>query len=194
MSVFQDEVNSLIHERRSVKPEKYNAIRVPDAVVEQMLENARWAPTHALTEPWHFTVFTQEGLKKFADFQAQLYRSETPEAEFKQAKYDKLISTPLKASHIILIGMVRQLTEKIPEAEEICAVACAMQNMQLTATAYGAGCYWSTGGMTYHPGMKKFLGLGEKDRCLGMLYIGNYNDALMPTPRTPIEQKTNWVK
>ena len=52
--------------RRSVYPKDYLPGRVDDAIVMKMLELADRAPTHKRTEPWRFTVFTGEGLKKLA--------------------------------------------------------------------------------------------------------------------------------
>jgi len=187
-------IDHLIQHRRSVKPDQYSGTPVDESIILQMLENARWAPTHGMTEPWRFTVFTGNGLRRFAEFTAKLYKSVTPADRFLEHKYTKLLSNPLKASHLILIGMKRQQNGKIPEVEEICAVACAVQNMQLTAKAHGAVSYWSTGGVTYDPQMKKVLGLEETDLCLGMLYIGNYNGAELVSPRAPAEDKTVWVK
>lgn len=187
-------INHLIQHRRSVKPSAYNQLPVDEKIIHQMLENARWAPTHGMTEPWRFIVFTGEGLEQFATFQSDLYKQTTSTELFNENKFLKLKTTPLKASHLILIGMKRQLNGKIPENEEICAVACAVQNMMLTATAYGIGCYWSTGGMTYHPEMKNFLGLESTDKCLGMLYIGNYDPQEISASRSPVSEKTRWVK
>lgn len=186
-------INQLIERRRSVKPAFYNQKPVDDKIVRQMLENAKWAPTHGMTEPWRFVVFTGDGLEQFAAFQSALYKETTAPELFNENKYQKMRTTPQKASHLILIGMKRQLLGKIPENEEICAVACAVQNMMLTATAYGIGSYWSTGGMTYHPEMKNFLGLESSDKCLGMLYIGNYDAAEFNSSRSPIAEKTRWV-
>lgn len=192
MNAATSNLNQVIRHRRSIKPEQYNGIRVSDAIINQMLENARWAPTHALTEPWRFFIFSGEGLKKFAHFQAETYKMITPTEQFNESKYQKLGETPLKSSHIILIGMVRQETQKIPVVEEVAAVSCAVQNMLLTAAAFGIGCYWSTGGMTYKPEMKTFLGLGENDQCLGMLYVGNYDGEITDSKRKHIEEKSTW--
>ena len=99
----------------------------------------------------------------------------------------------MQSSAAIAICMKRQETEKIPEIEEIAAVACAVQNMHLTATAYGIGACWVTGGATYSDEMKAFLGLTVKDRCLGLFYIG-YPIIEWPTSqRQPIEYFTEWV-
>lgn len=186
-------INHLIRHRRSVKPAHYNGEIVSETIITQMLENARWAPTHALTQPWRFTIISGDGLKTFAALQQKLYADSTPSEMFNQNKFEKLASAVLQSSHIILIGMQRQETEKIPEWEEIAAVAAAVQNMLLTAAALDVGAYWSTGGMTKHPGIKSFMGLGEKDKCLGMLNIGMYDIEIADQPRQAIFDKIQWV-
>jgi len=193
MNTTINSINHIIRHRRSIKPERYIGSAVSDAIVHEMLENARWAPTHALTEPWRFFVFTGDGLQKFANFQSELYKTITPAEQFNENKYNGLQHTPLKASHIILIGMSRQETQKLPVMEEIAAVSCAVQNMLLTAAAHGIGCYWSTSGMTFKPEMKTFLGLGDNDQCMGMLYIGNYNGEVIDSTRKPIAEKSSWI-
>ena len=52
------DIHSLIHRRRSIFPKFYVPGKpVERALLEQLLENANWAPTHKLTEPWRFQVF-----------------------------------------------------------------------------------------------------------------------------------------
>ena len=150
MNVIKDikQVSHWIRERRSIYPNMYSDEKIDRGIIEQLLENANWAPTHRLTEPWRFMVFTGEGLKKFADFQAQLYHDRYSGTEnFDKGKYEKLKSKPLLSSHIIAVGMRKDPKKSVPELEEICATACAVQNMWLTASAMGLGCYWSTGTM-----------------------------------------------
>lgn len=194
MQTGTDMLASLIKSRRSVKPGSYTQENIDDEMIEAILESARWAPTHGLTEPWRFFVFSGEGLKKLADFLSGLYKNFTPEQSFNGAKYEKISTNILKASHIIMLGMQRQPTGKIPEIEEVCAVASAAQNMQLTASAYGLGAYWSTGSMSTHEETKRFLGLGEADKCLGMLYLAHYKGEIAVPARTPISEKTVWIK
>lgn len=183
--------NRLAKERRSVFPKQFSpGAKVPDDVVRQALENALWAPNHGQTEPWHFVVFTGEGLKKLAAFQSELYKAAAGD-DFKEDKYQKLKQQPLLASHIISIGMKRS-GGKIPEIEEIEAVACAVQNIYLTINAYGYGGYWTTGGITYLPQAKHFFGLGPNDKLLGFFCVGV---VAVPSPqgkRMPLEVKMEW--
>ena len=98
------------------------------------------------------------------------------------------------SSHIISVGMKRDPKESVPEVEEIGAVFCAVQNMYLTASAYGVGAYLSTGGITYFEEAKAFFDLGSKDRLLGFFHVGMPNRTAAPGKRQPISQKVKWVE
>ena len=186
------EFNLLIRNRRSIFPNMYTGERVDDEVIKQMLENANWAPTHKLTNPWRFSVFTGGGLKKLAVFQSGLYKNiSTKAGNFVESKFEMLKTKPLLASHIISIGMKRDPKERLPEIEEVEAVACAVQNMSLTASAYGIGCYWGSGGITYVENAKEFFDLGAKDKLLGFLYVG-VPKKIPEGRRESIEDKVKW--
>ena len=187
-------LNKLIRERRSVFPRQYDPGKpVDDTIVQQLLENANWAPTHKLTQPWRFTVFTGKGLQTFAGLQASVYKNAAG-ANFKEDNYQKLLATPLLASHVISIGMKRHTAANIPEMEEIAAVACAVQNMQLTAAAYNVGCYWTTGGVTFTEAAKPFFNLEPADKLMGFLYVGVIAVPSAPGARGPVEEKTVWIR
>jgi nitroreductase len=186
-------IDQLIKSRRSVFPKDYTGERVDDAIVHQMLENANWAPTHKLTEPWRFVVFTGEGLKKLATFQSDCYKQvTTADGTFREDRYRNLLSKPMESSHIIAVGMKRDEKKGVPEWEELGAVFCAVENMYLTATAYGIGCYLSTGGVTNFEEAKDFFGLGKDDKLLGFLNIGMPKDTLPEGRRKSIEEKVKW--
>jgi len=188
-----DLFNELVRSRRSTFPDQLEAgKKVDDSIIKEILINASWAPNHGKQEPWHFTVFSGEGLKKLATFQSELYKELAGE-NFKEITYGKLQQNPLKASHVIAIGMKRTNNKNIPEIEDIEAVSCAVQNLYLSITAYGLGGYWTTGGVTYKEQAKEFFGLGEEDKLLGFFYIGHVAIPSTGATRKPIEEKTNWI-
>ena len=192
-NLTEDQINHLIQNRRSIYPAIYTGEKVSDHVVDAMLENANWAPNHRITEPWRFTVFKGQGINKLAKFQSEMYREVTTNnGTYEEAKFEKLVSKPLLCSHIIAVGMKRDPKGSVPEIEEVCAVACAVQNMLLTASNAGVGCYWGTGGVTYYEEAKSFFGLGNEDKLLGFLYLG------MPKKwpegkRTPMSDKVVYI-
>ena len=187
-------INTIIRTRRSVFPDQFAAGRkVDDDLITDIIMNATCAPNHGQSEPWKFTVFTGEGLQKLADFQSELYKQSAGD-KFSQSKYEKLQQTPLKASHVIALQMIRTTTKNIPEIEDVEAVACAVENIYLSVHAYGLGGYWTTGGITYNEKAKVFFGLGEQDKLLGFFYIG---EIAIPSPfksRKPVEEKLVWVR
>jgi nitroreductase len=193
MAIFTEQLNALIKSRRSTKPRLFNGKKIADEIVWQILENANWAPNHGLTQPWRYQVFTDTGLSKLAEFQADLYQKITAPEKFKPEKYERLQSNILKSSHVIVICMKRQKSEIIPEIEEIAAVACSVQNMALTAAAYKICSFWGSGGITYTPELKEFLGLGNKDHCLGYLYLGYSDTPTITSRRHPIQESVNWI-
>ncbi len=190
------DINQYIQQRRTIKPEKFSKEVIPQDIVNQILENANWAPTHGYTEPWRFWVFAGDGRYELADFHANLYKEVTPEEEFKEKTYQKIHDRPLMASHIIAIGMKRgDKPQKIPAIEEVEATACAVQNMWIAASAYGIGAYWNSGGMTYHESMKSYFGLGEEDEFLGFLFLGYPENKEWPKGQRleSIQAKTAWI-
>ncbi|MBS1738395.1 MAG: nitroreductase [Bacteroidetes bacterium] len=193
--ISEQVINTIIKSRRSITPPLYEKGKVvPDEIIVQILQNANYAPNHKHTEPWRFTIFAGDGLAHFAKLQSTVYKDYAGE-KFKELSYRKLQDFPLMASHIIAIGMKRDVELRLPEIEEIEATACAVQNMFLTTTAYGLASYWTTGGITYIPEAKAHFGLEAGDKLLGFFYIGYpakpFGEGYK---RGNIEEKIRWVK
>ena len=173
---------------------KMNGTIIPDATINQLLELAHWAPTHGRTEPWQFFVYAGSALKQFGADHAALYWENTSEEKRMQATREKLEHNVDKASHLAVAAMKRGSNEKISGIEEIAAASAAIQNILLGAQALGIASFWSTGGMTHKKALKEFLGLGEDDIVLGLLFLG-YSDepAKAGIRNTPYEAKVKWM-
>ncbi|KDO21314.1 hypothetical protein SPRG_13206 [Saprolegnia parasitica CBS 223.65] len=190
------DADELIAKRRSIFPRDYDTSRVvPESVLMKMLESANWAPTHGKTEPWRFVVFAGDARRRLGEKDAAIYKAKTPEDKFFPKKYTNKLQSKLDSSYVIAIVMKRQESKKIPEIEEIEAVACAVQNMHLSATAHGVGGYWSSGG-SFDDDMKAFLGLGAEDICLGLFYVGYPKPGFVHPKgaRRPIQDKVTFVR
>jgi len=172
MKFSVSDLSDIIRERRTIQPKDYTAREVHRDIIERVLQNAVWAPNHGMTQPWRFTVFTGDARQRLSTFLGEEYTRITPPDKFLQKKFENHTLRPLQSTVTIALGMARDPKEKISELEEMFAVACGVENMYLTCTAYGLGAFWSTGAATTGEGMVRFLGLGEKDKCLGLFYIG----------------------
>jgi nitroreductase len=187
------EISGLIRDRRSVSPESFSSRKVHREQLELILTNATWAPSHGLTQPWRFRVFEGAGMKRAAEAIPEVYRRGTAPEQFREAKFAKLKSRLEKVSVLIIVCMERDRTGRIPELEEIEAVACAVQNMFLTATAYGMGAFWSSPGFVYSDEMRTWLGLEAQDKCLGLFYVGYPEGEWPKSHRRPLEYVTEWI-
>ena len=187
------EITELIRSRRSIRPESFSARKIQRDQIELILNNAQWAPSHGKTEPWRFIVFESENSRNdLSQTLGKVYLEEVAPDEQNDAKLAKLIRRPLISSVVVAVCMSRQKEERIPEIEEIEAVACAVQNMQLTATAYGIGSFWSSPKIIYTDLMNQYLELENKDKCLGLIYFGYSKEEWPKSHRKPLEYNTIW--
>lgn len=186
-------VQNTIQNRRSCKPALMNGKKIDDAIIYDLLGLADWAPTHGHTEPWRFVVFANDAVKQFGKDHAEMYKVNTPPEKFETAKYEKLLHNIDNASHIIAVYMKRGSNPKITVMEEICAVASAVQNILLGASALDIAALWSTGGLTFHPAMKTYFGLKEEDHMIGVLYLGYTDKGPKQGERIiPLQEKIEW--
>jgi nitroreductase len=190
-----EDISHIIRMRRSIKPVDMDPGKPVDKdLLMELLENANHAPTHGLTEPWRFHIFKGDGRRSLSETMQRVYRETTPEHEFREDKVRKMSENPLLAGAVIAIGMARRGGAKIPEVEEIAAVACAVENLALSATAAGLAGYWSTPPLIGTRQFLDWLGMGAEDRCLGLFYLGWPKLGHVPpsAKRTPIEEKLTW--
>lgn len=184
------DITNLIRHRRSIFPAAYNDKKIPKEILEEILENANWAPTHRFTEPWRFKVFQGKSLESLGEFLGEAYKKIVEEDRFSPMKYKKTKKKPTQCACVIAICMQRDPETRVPEWEELAATACAVQNMWLTCAAYNIGAYWSSPKTIHQAG--EFLNLKEGETCLGFFYMG-YSD--LPHPegkRESIADKVVW--
>jgi nitroreductase len=186
------EITEVIRNRRTIFPEQFSDRKVHREQLELILNNAVWAPTHGKTQPWRFTVFTEDSLHDLSEQLGRIYLDTIPKDKQNDAKLAKMMSRPKLASAVIAVSMLRDPDLRISEQDELLAVACAVQNMHLTCTAYGLGGFWATPAVIHTQDMNNFLELNEKDKCLGLFYIGYPSIEWPKGQRKPIEYVTTW--
>lgn len=188
------EITEVIQNRRTIFPEQYSERKVHREIVEKILNNAIWAPSHGMTQPWRFRVYMNDQLKELSTFLSETYKA-TSGDNFDPGKFEKIKNRPLLSSAVIVVNMARDKREKIVEIEEVEAVACAVQNMYLTATAYGIGGFWATPKFIYSDKVNEFFELDENDKCLGIFYLGYPKEEIgwPKGQRKPIEYVTKWL-
>ncbi len=186
------EVTALLRDRRSISPERISGRKVHREIVELILTNATWAPSHGMTQPWRFTAYVDEGMKAIGPRLSEWYKKAAGD-QFSQAKVDKYQKRGERVSALVVIGMVPDPAGRISQQDEMLAVACAVQNMYLTCTAHGIGGFWSTPEFLQLDEVRTYVGLPENGRVLGLFYMGYPEGDWPVSHRKPLEYVSRWV-
>ena len=125
------EVTELMRDRRSISPERFSSRKVHKEVVELLLTNATWAPTHGMTQPWRFAAYVGDGMSSIGPKLAEWYQLAAGE-NASEAKVAKLEARGKQVTAMVIVGVKPDPNGRIDIRDERNAVACAMQNMYLT--------------------------------------------------------------
>lgn len=159
--------------RRTIKPSQMDPRRRPElATLREILEDAHWAPTHGLTQPWRFQVFLEAARGRLADGLERWYDRLTPPAERRADKRAKLRANALGAPVVIAVAARVEPGGRISELDELLATASAVQNLLLSAHQRGLGSFWSSAPVAGAPEFLAWLGLDGTHRGLGLVYLG----------------------
>ena len=166
----------------------------PRELIEAILEAATWAPNHHLTEPWRFVVIANEDRLKLGEAMAEalentLKKDDPRNEEILKAEKQK----PLRSPVIIAVVLSPKTgDEKIVELEETVAAGAALQNLLLAAYSLGLGTMVRTGKHSFEEPVRKYLGMTEKEKLVGLVYMGYASEPGRPTNRKPVEAKAEW--
>lgn len=187
------EVLEAIKTRRSIG--KVRDQMVPRELIEKIIEAGTWAPNRYLTEPWRFFVIRGEGRNKLSRVMEDIVIQSGIDLEGEEGrrKLEKERSKPFRAP--VIVAVASEVTEngRALRLEELGAVYACVENMLLAAHGLGLASYWKTGKACYHPKMKEFFGLKEKDEVLALIYLGYPDMEKIPPHKRPVSELTKWI-
>lgn len=153
---------------------------VPVDVIEQLCELASWAPNHKKTWPWRFALFTGDARRRLGESMA----ADMVDADFgDEGKRAKTAAKYLRTPATLVVGCIPHPNEMLHQ-ENRDAVAAAIQNLLLGATAIGLASFWSTPALTSPPSVLDLCRFDADVRIVGIVYLG-WAAADVPTPERP---------
>lgn len=177
-------VITAIQNRRTIK--EFRSDPIPEETLWRILDAARWAPNHRLTEPWRIAIIGTQSRETLADALAsQAASSQDPGvlAKAKDEARQKVMSSP-----VLLAVTCRLAGNPAQQAEDLAAVCAAVQNLQLAAWGEGIGTHWNTGRVTRLPETSTLLELSDRgEQLVGFLYLGYPAQVPEPPKRRPIQ-------
>ncbi|MDQ7794446.1 MAG: nitroreductase family protein [bacterium] len=161
----QATVLGAIRERRSVRC--YQDQAVPQAILREALDAARWAPSAANNQPWQFLVVTRPDLR----------RALGRHARWHFIRWRHVAQAPVV---VVILGN--------PAANRWHLVDCAMagQNLMLAAHALGLGTCWI--GAFDPRGVRQVLAIPERLAVVGLVTLGYPAERPAPPPRLDLDE------
>jgi nitroreductase len=109
------------------------------------------------------------------------------------AKKNKFARRIGDAGVVLVITYVNNPDDPTRDREDYAATACAVQNIQLGATARGLVSQWSTSQVFYGERMRAFFGQGEDETLVAVLFVGRPLRAMPGRRERSAQQLTRWL-
>jgi len=149
---------------------------VPRETLLELLDVARLAPNHHLTQPWRFRVLGPGAL-------AALKEAAGPT---EAAKLDR-------APTLVVVSAVLG-GDLVQDEEDVCATAAATMLVLLAATERGLASYWRTPGVLRTARGREALGIPAGERVLGLLHFGAPERDPAPREREPVDAYVEFLR
>jgi nitroreductase len=146
-------VSDAIRDRRTHKA--YGPEPVDRETLDALIDLARFAPNHHLTNPWRFRVLGPGALA----------RLKTAAGAEQAAKLDR-------APTLVAVTTVCTPDDPVADEEDLLATGCAAYIVLLAAHERGLAGYWRTPGVLRTPEGLAALGIGDDERFVALLYLG----------------------
>jgi nitroreductase len=184
------EVENAIRTRRTIKA--FEAEPVDRAALEELLELARWAPNHHLTNPWRFRVVGPQALAALKAAAGDLARDTAPPG----ADLDELArvaAAKLDRAPTLVVVSAKHSADPVQDEEDAHATACAAYNVLLGAHARGLAGYWRTPAVLRTEAGAAAVGLPGDERFVGMLYLGRARQTAAPPARAAVGEYATFL-
>lgn len=167
------DVDEAVRTRRTHKA--YKPEPVPREVLDELLDLARWAPNHHLTNPWRFRVLGPESLER-------LKQAAGPE---NAAKLDR-------APTLIVVSVVHS-DDPVEAEEDLLATGIAAYIVLLGAHARGLAGYWRTPGVLRTSEGAAAVGLGADEHFVSLIHLGHPVQEQRPPEREPADNVATYL-
>ncbi len=146
---------------------------VPERVLRELLELARWAPNHHVTDPWRFRVLGPVALE----------RLKTAAEQAKPGSGSKLDRAPT-----LIVASAKQTGDPEQDREDVLATAVAAYIVLLAAHARGLAGYWRTVPVIDSPAGRAAVSLPDDETPIGLLHLGEPRQEQRVPPRAEVDE------
>jgi len=184
--------------RRSIR--KYSSRRIAKEVLNEILDAARWAPSAHNAQPWRFVVLTKNALKRnLAEAMASAWMMDMNEdnvpvevrEKLTKISVERFAHAPVIAVACLTMEDMIQYTDEFRQQCEhdlaVQSLGAAIQNVLLTAHAYGLGACWFCAPVFCKEAVRKALKIPEDVEPQALITMGYPAEKPRPLHKRPLE-------
>lgn len=158
------------------------------AELAELLELAARIPDHGKLEPWRFVVLERAALDRLAPLLAAHVAAQGGD-EVAVGKARTSFASPV----VVAVVSAPVANPKIPDWEQFLSAGAVCIELLNAALAAGYGAAWLTGPAAQPEFSRAHLGIGEAERIVGLIHIGQGGSAPPDRPRPDIAAKTTFL-
>ena len=145
------EFKDVVYGRRSVR--KFKETPVPDAILEEIIDAALWAPSGVNLQPWYYVVIrTPEKLAEFKEMMQEVSARDKAHLEERFSAHPEVVKTTLSFISTLGNAPVAVLafrdkpdyTWALQDEGVVQSIAASMENLVLSAYDHGVSSCWMT--------------------------------------------------
>lgn len=167
------DVEHAIRTRRTHK--QFGADPVDPETLGALLDLARFAPNHKLTQPWRFRVLGPETRAAI------------------EAAVDEKEAMKLRRAPTLVLATAALTGDPHVDEEDLQSVACAVYAVLLGATARGLASYWRTPGAFDDPAIRALVGLPDDERVVSLIHLGRAESDPPAKDRAPLGEVVGFL-
>lgn len=185
-------VEEAILGRRSVKV--FDPRPIAPELIERCLDLAVWAPNHKLTEPWRFSVVTQDARTELSWQVYQDLKETNPQMAWVELEAASLKHRrKIHSAPVIIVVYSLQDDDPVRSRENYAATAAAIENLLLAAHSVALGAIWRSGTIFEGDHVRAFLHSPPQSQFVGAVYLGYPAQRDTRRRRTDARAQTYWV-
>jgi len=146
------DVSDAIRRRRTHK--QYGSEPVDEATIRELVDLARYAPNHKLTQPWRFRILGAETRAKL------------------EAVCGEKEAVKLRRAPTLILATTALSGDPLVDREDLLATACAVYAVLLGATERGLASYWRTPAALGETEARAVLRLGVDEEVVALIHLG----------------------
>ncbi|TBR45072.1 nitroreductase [Marinomonas agarivorans] len=156
----------------------------------EILTAASRAADHGALKPWRYRIYQGAQLDQIGECYWQHALTDVPDLD--PCQRENFIKKAHRAPAILLVYAATEEHSKVPEIEQIMAVAAATQQALLAIEAKGYGAMWRTGAVAHTDKTKVLLNLKSNEQIIGFVYVGTPKKTQKTIKEVDLEGRIEW--